>query len=66
MRVKEDEFDEEMETLLPRLVNEVGNVMAAEHLGVTHGTINRWLLILGFRKLVVPVSGQMPRLSDGQ
>jgi len=54
MRAKEAEFEEEMETLLPRLVNQMGNVSAAAHLGITHGTVNRWLLILGYVKQVVP------------
>jgi len=57
MREKEKEFDEGMETLLPRLVNEMGHVKAGEHLGVSHGTINRWLLLLGYISQVVPVQG---------
>ncbi len=58
MREKEREFGQPMEALLPNLVNEMGNVKAAEHLGITHGTVNRWLLVLGFRTQVVPVNGR--------
>jgi len=58
MLEKELEFKEPMEALLPRLVNDMGNVKAAEHLGITHGTVNRWLLILGFSKQVVSASGK--------
>lgn len=58
MRQKETEFQEDMGTLLPRLVNQMGNVLAAEHLGITHGTVNRWLLILGYVKQVVPATAQ--------
>ncbi len=57
MLAKEREFEKPMETLLPDLVNEMGNVKAAEHLGITHGTVNRWLLVLGFTTQVVPVNG---------
>lgn len=57
MREKEEEFGEKMETLLPRLVNQMGNVSAAAHLGITHGTVNRWLLILGYSKQVILTNG---------
>ena len=45
----EERFGEPLETLLPRVYAERGHVGTAEYLGVPIGTLNYWILNLGFR-----------------
>ena len=50
MRRVEREQGESLETLIPRLVNEVGVVATAEHIGVSPAGLGYWMLKMGIRK----------------
>ena len=50
MREVEREQGESLETLIPRLVNQVGVVATADHIGVSKATLGYWMLKMGIRK----------------
>lgn len=50
----EAQFKEPLETLLPRLLNEMaGTQQVADHLYVSKATLGYWMLKLGIRRVVI-------------
>ena len=59
MKKVEEERGEVLETLLPRLINEIGFGETADYLGISKATVNYWRLKLGIEiRHVALVPGQ--------